>query len=261
MDDYYLDVETLEWRRRRRPEATSAVDVGVDPGKLSDPCAVVLYTREGGRRVMRQARRLPLGTRHDDVADRLARWAVNLGDQGRAITLFLDVTGVGEAVWELLQRRLVGGSVMLVPILLTGGEQGPTRQPKTGRVNVSKRYLVEQLLEPALNGRQVVAAAGCPDLEEVRRQLNAFRATYGEGGSVSYEAKSGQHDDLVLAAAYPLVFRLPPEDQDLRDLRLPRVNLDHRAEGDLAGLGMVGDGGEFVQRERDGLFADPLTRW
>jgi hypothetical protein len=202
------------------------LELGVDPGKLSDPCALCLYSVERSRRLLRQARRLPLGTRHDDVADRLAQWAISTARTARELTLYLDATGVGEAVWERLQRRLSGGTVGLIPLVITPGDGGPHRQPPERgrpldpRVHVSKRWLIESALEPALNTGAIRAAAGCGDLAEVQRQLSAFRASWGEGGSVSYAAKAGAKDDLLMASTYPLVHQLPAEGESLEGLGL-----------------------------------------
>jgi hypothetical protein len=250
MTDLALD-PFAEYALARSPApGRLTLEVGADPGKLSDPCALVLYSLDGSRRLLRQARRLPLGTRHDDVADRLARWAISTARTARELTLYLDATGVGEAVWERLQRRLLGGSVGLIPLVITAGAGGPHRQaPERGRpldprVHVAKRWLIESALEPALNTGAIRAAAGCGDLLAVQQQLNAFRATGGEGGSVAYGAKAGQHDDLVLAASYPLIHQLPVEG------------------GDLSGLGLLGDGRKLAP-ELDSEFtqAEPSERW
>jgi hypothetical protein len=175
---------------------------GLDIGKLSDPTALVLYSVDRGRRTMREARRLPLGTRYDDTADRLAHWALATARAASSLAIFMDVNGVGEGVWERLSRRLSGGQVLLIPVLTTGGAEGPHRQPAERgkradpRIHVAKNWLVEAF-EAALNTRRIRAAAGCPDLAEIQRQLNNFRATWTEGRHVGYEAKAGEHDDLA----------------------------------------------------------------
>jgi len=198
---------------------------GLDIGKLSDPTALVLYSLERGRRTMREARRLPLGTRYDDTADRLAHWALATARATSSLTIFMDCNGVGEGVHERLSRRLSGGQVLLVPVLTTGGAEGPHRVSQERgkradpRVHVAKNWLVEAL-EGGINTGRIRAAAGCPDLAEVQRQLNAFRATWSEGRHVGYEAKSGDHDDLVMASALPLVHELPPEGEDVSGLGL-----------------------------------------
>jgi hypothetical protein len=249
MTDLALD-PFAEYALARSPApGRLTLEVGVDPGKLSDPCAVVLYSVERSRRLLRQARRLPLGTRHDDVADRLSQWALTTARTARELTIFLDATGVGEAVWERLQRRLSGGSVGLIPLVITGGDGGPARKPPERgrpvdpRVHVSKRWLIESALEPALNTGTIRAAAGCGDLQAVQQQLSGFRATWGEGGGVAYGAKAGKHDDLVLAASYPLIHSLPAAGESLE------------------GLGLLSD--RKLPPERDDEFrqAEPVEGW
>jgi hypothetical protein len=107
-----------------------ALTIGVDIGKQRDPTAVCVV--EADRRevegrtevhfVVRHLERLALGTPYPQVVERIARVTdrVRMRSGERPI-LYMDSTGVGQPVVDLLRERVRGGTV--VAVFFTAGDR------------------------------------------------------------------------------------------------------------------------------------------
>lgn len=109
--------------------------------------------------------------------------------------LVLDQTGVGRAVVDMF--RHAGLRPEAVTITAGDGES-----PGDGRQDhrVSKLRLVSRL-QAALHAGELRIAADLKDARALVEDLQNFRATISESGYARFGARSGQHDDLVLAVA------------------------------------------------------------
>jgi hypothetical protein len=128
------------------------VRVGVDFGQKLDPSAIVAvevqsrdYTLNPYGRpvrgvthyVARSIQRLPLGTSYPAVARRLAEIETKLRDRGLWSEFWVDATGVGQPVVDLLSAA----GLTVTPVYLTGsdqvtkGEHGETRMGKAPMVS------------------------------------------------------------------------------------------------------------------------------
>ena len=85
------------------------------------------------------------------------------------------------------------------PIIITGGAQ-VTFDPMTASYNVPKRDLVAVTQLTLQRGRLLIAQA-LPLAGLLRSELEGFRAKPTAAGHETYEAREGEHDDIVLALA------------------------------------------------------------
>lgn len=136
--------------------------------------------------------RLPLGTSYVAVVAHVAQLLARPPLHGRT-RLVLDATGVGTPVHDMFVAR----GLRPVPITIHGGEavsrDGPGfRVPKRDLIAAVQVLLQQQRLKFA---RALPAAPALVD------ELRDYQVMVSESGHDSYNARSGQHDDLVLAVA------------------------------------------------------------
>jgi hypothetical protein len=193
------------------------VKIGLDLGKLNDYSALVVAERsrrEDGHmhHAVRAVERLPLGTSYPAVADRVRQVMDNLqafgadreaaGQAGLLAELIVDATGVGVAAADLLRER------RLHPVLVTivAGDRQTARED--GVLSVGKSFLVGRL--------QVLLQAGrlhlpkTPEAHLLAEELGSYQADFTPSGNVAFHARSGAHDDLVLALALAVAVDVPP---------------------------------------------------
>jgi hypothetical protein len=186
---------------------------GIDLGQAQDPTALAVVERAQatafGRRVNRYAvrglKRWPLGTKYPDiVAEVRALWG-KPPLQGRPLAA--DQTGVGRPVVDLFRapmRDALGAALpvpLVVPITITGGQQttGDTMH-LFGGFGVPKKELVAALQVPLQSGRLDIPADH-PQAAVLARELANFRVKVSAAAHESFNARDGEHDDLLLALA------------------------------------------------------------
>lgn len=183
-----------------------AVSLGVDIGQKRDPTAVCVA--EGEWRVVgsrtethfnvRHLERLALGTPYPQVADRIAQ----VTDQVRARsgehpTVFVDSTGVGQPVVDLLRERVHSGVV--VPVTFTAGD----RRTKCWegdylRVSLGKSCMVSRL--QALLGTGRLHLPRTREAGALTDELLNYELRVDQSGHETFGAfKTGTHDDLACA--------------------------------------------------------------
>ena len=176
------------------------VVLGVDLGKRLTPTTIVAVERRLGARVWDSARfcwktgeasremmvrwieAVPLGTSYEGVAQRI--W--NVAEQAGASAIWMDGTGVGVAVEEMVRaRRPAGLRCALRPLMITGGMG--VKGKSVGRGELLSRLAVEWE-----QGR-VKVAPGLSRWPELRWELLGLD---GEG-----RKRYGRRDDLALGLA------------------------------------------------------------
>lgn len=183
--------------------------VGVDFGFRHDPTAMVVAepVLDDERRdthgaplvnfEVRFVERMDLEMRTQDVVGRIAEVVEKLKKKVAFpwIEAFVDATGVGVAVKDLLGPELQRRGVYLHPVMITSG----TREHREkGILYVPKENLVQRLGVLLDQGRVFVS----PQEENLRRELETFRIKISERTRrPKYEAAPGEHDDLVIALA------------------------------------------------------------
>jgi len=108
--------------------------------------------------------------------------------------LVLDASGVGLAVAQIADR--MGLSPRKVTIVAGDGISGDDGL----HFRVAKGLLISKLTS-LLHTRQLKIAAELPDAPVLMQELQDFRAKYTASGNLTYNAREGKHDDLVLSVA------------------------------------------------------------
>jgi len=205
-------------------DRTTGYYIGLDLGKRQDYTALtVLAEREERERYRRtyedraqtemalrwtfseywlqHLQRWQLGTKYAKIAADVAELLRRPPFRGTDTTLVIDRGGVGEAVYEQIEDHAGGGPADLVGVSITGGRKVTSAGPQHYRV--PKRELVAALQVAVQNG-EIRAASDLELWPTLRSEMESFTAEITETGHDTYEARQGEHDDLVLALALPV---------------------------------------------------------
>ncbi len=210
----------------------SIVSIGVDIGQKVDPTAIAVV--EAKRRdeewafLTRHLERLELGTPYRDVASRtseivagVSRRMVADGPRGRlergGITLYVDATGVGAPIVEMLKERIDRRSCAIRAVYFTHGDKLTRREDG---LSLGKAYLVSRLQALIQSGR--IELPRTDEAEELAEELLDYEIRIDEDGNDKYGAfKVGAHDDLVTALGLAV----------MQDPREPRQVRAYSAQG------------------------------
>ena len=208
---------------------------GVDVGQVNDPTAIAIVERvqavprqtdlhfglrelaeEQAREVpvqlnLRHLERIPLGTLYPAQIEIVQK---RLRDpRVRGVRTFLDMTGCGRPVFDMFKEAELPD---LSGVMITGARGAPTRQPYGW--NVGKSELVTRVQVEFQSGRLRIGR-GISDALTLVRELKEFQVVINKAGTTTFNARDGQHDDLVLALAIAVFGALrprPPQEIDLR---------------------------------------------
>jgi hypothetical protein len=190
----------------------SIVSIGVDIGQKVDPTAIAVVeaVRKDGEWVFltRHLERLQLGTPYRDVASRTSeivagvrRRMIDDGAVARgrleplALTLYVDATGVGAPIVEMLKERIDRRSCTIRAVYFTHGDRLTRREDG---LSLGKAYLVSRLQALIQSGR--IELPRTREAEELAEELLDYEIRIDEDGNDKYGAfKVGTHDDLVTA--------------------------------------------------------------
>lgn len=183
-----------------------AITIGVDIGKMQDPTAVCVAEGEWreveGRTeshfVIRHLERLPLGTVYPRVADRIAQITDQVrAKTGESPTVFIDGTGVGTPVVDLLRERVRSGEVVAVTFIARD-RRTETWEADHLRVTLGKSFMVSRLQAMLRTGRLHLPRTR--EAEVLTRELLSYELRVDQNGHETFGAfKAGAHDDLVTA--------------------------------------------------------------
>jgi hypothetical protein len=195
-----------EWResvlhpdKLLEPEETEWVTyyVGVDLGMRRDPSTVaVVELRENARferfHYVKYLKRFSLRTLYSNVAATLAKIDSQLKGEHTTLTYSIDATGVGDAVIELIERKMPLADIYRVYV--TGGISATF----DGReVRLPKSQLVSTLVA-AFDSDRVYLSKKSHSLDAMLDELENYEIHVSDEGSDSFGAfKTGKHDDLV----------------------------------------------------------------
>jgi hypothetical protein len=191
--------------------------VGVDLGQSTDPTAICVMNhrviplntwKQKGPGLYREnaevhfdvrhLERLPLGLPYpvqvERVANLLARPPLNDGAK-----LVIDETGVGRAVGDIFDAAGLRPNRVTITAGLDVTRQGGDRW------HVAKSHLISGL-DARLHTGELKIAAALSDAGALAEELKDFRRKVSEAGRATYAARTGAHDDLVLAVAIALWF-------------------------------------------------------
>jgi hypothetical protein len=193
--------------------------VGVDLGMQNDPTAIAIIEHIDGvldwnseidrhtgcgtipqkatrRFDCRYLARLPLKLPYPEQVHRvkalMARPPLCGVDGIRPAELLVDATGVGLPVAQEFERA----GLKPLKVLITSSEDRATY--KNNAWHVSKALLVSNI-DALLNNGELRFAKALSEAQQMETELKDFRRYVSAAGRSSWEARSGQHDDLVLA--------------------------------------------------------------
>jgi len=109
------------------------------------------------------------------------------------IDLAIDQTGVGAPVADLFKSA----GVSFAGVMITGGD---TENSEGNVYKVPKMTLVSRLQALLHEGRLQIQKE-LPEATELVKELQDFRVRFTESGHMTFGAREGRHDDLVLALA------------------------------------------------------------
>jgi hypothetical protein len=134
--------------------------------------------------------RIPLGTSYIGIVQHVARLLHRLP---AGTELAIDYTGVGRPVADLFFTT--GLSPTLV--LITGG----TAETYDGGVIAVPKLALVSRLQALLHEGRLKIHKDLAEASTLVRELQDFRVEFTAAGSLTFSARNGKHDDLVLALA------------------------------------------------------------
>ena len=200
----------------------STVTIGIDVGQRVDPTAIAVCQLEGDYFTVHYLERLPLGTAYPAVAKRVRvlfertakKVALELSqpmllalpdaleEAGRRIWTFIDITGVGSPVCELLREGM--GAEHITGVSFTYGDRCGV-YPGSREGSLGKGFLVSRL-QVLLQSRRIAL----PETSEARalaEELLDYEIRVTDDANARYGAfKVGTHDDLVTALGLATLF-------------------------------------------------------
>jgi hypothetical protein len=136
---------------------------------------------------VRHLERLPLGTPYPAIVAHVARLLAKVPGAELAI----DFTGVGRPVFDLFNFA----GISPIGVLITGG----TTPSRSGQILAVPKLALISRLQALLHQGQLKIHRDIPEAPALVRELQDFRVEYTAAGNLTFNARSGKHDDLVLA--------------------------------------------------------------
>lgn len=195
--------------------------LGLDLGKMSDYTALAIaeerpertnlhlgqavlvpYWADDPSYTLPWLQRWPLRTPYQTIAEDVAARVAALVATPRAeVQLFVDGTGVGTAVVEILaQQAAIKLHRCMKTITITAGREVTRVQDGW---HVAKGELVS-VAQVALQRGKLAVSPQLPEARTLRDELTTFEVTLTEAANATFSHRDGKHDDLVLAVALAL---------------------------------------------------------
>jgi hypothetical protein len=184
--------------------------VGVDLGQSHDPTAIVTIETEATQRVyytslggephqalerfehrVRHAERLPLQLPYPEQVAYVRGLLMRLPEGAE---LVVDMTGVGRPVFDLFEAE----GLRPFGIVITGGLEETRGGARIW--HIPKITLVSRL-QASLHAGELKFAVGLAEEQAFKTELSEFRMRHTDTGRLTFGAREGRHDDLVLALA------------------------------------------------------------
>jgi hypothetical protein len=173
---------------------------GLDLGKHADYSAITILERledgEFSRYECVHLERFPLGTRYPAIVNAVGALLARQPLTGNC-QLVIDATGAGVAVADMFTD--VG--ISYIGIIITGGTGW--HQETISQWHVSKHLLVSTT-QKFLSSEALGISKHLPAARLLKAELQNFRVKVSKSANEIFEAREGQHDDLVLSLACAL---------------------------------------------------------
>ena len=181
--------------------------VGVDLGQSQDPtalCILEAYEEVGDPAEpsrycydVRHLMRFPLGMSYPAMVNEIGLILSRPPLNGSPTELIIDETGVGRAVGDIFNQA----GLKPIKVTITAGNE--EAQNGYARFTVPKQVLVSTL-DAMMHTGELRIAKDLRETPALESELKDFRRHVSEAGRYSYAARTGAHDDLVLAVAIAL---------------------------------------------------------
>lgn len=177
--------------------------IGVALGSRRAPTGLAVvedqWRKDDGRTsvdhyLVRHLERLPLGTSYPAVARRVGEMVATLRERGESWPdVFVDATGLGEPVVELIDRAV--RRCRLRAVYFTHGDR---RSEEGEQITLGKAYLVTRL--QALLQADQLHLPRSPEAECLAKDLLQYEIQLAPDANERYGAfRVGRHDDLITA--------------------------------------------------------------
>jgi phage FluMu gp28-like protein len=175
---------TLSW-------ATRIFSVGVDIGRVNDPTAIVALELIGLSALhVAKCERLPLGMQFAQQVAEVQRVLASHALRSATYGVTVDATGVGAPVVEMMRAAGVQG--MLALSICSGA--GDVRRGTVGKGDLITGAQI------AIQSGAVKANPKMAGVADLLGELRNYRVKQNTNtGNLSWNAREGEHDDLVLA--------------------------------------------------------------
>lgn len=188
--------------------------VGVDLGQARDYTAIAIvepvdhFHLTGGLKEteihVRHLERVPLGTSYPEIVERVRKLCSSLGWINE---LVIDATGVGRPIVDLFRTTPNAG---VIAVTITGGTESQKTKVRGGEDwKLPKTDLVGTLVA-LLHAKRLVIAKELQLTQTLVDELLSYEVKITASANETYNARSGAHDDLVLATALASWHALKP---------------------------------------------------
>jgi hypothetical protein len=194
---------------------------GLDLGQTHDLTASLILEAHGDGDMrtydVRHIEQYPLGMAYPSIVQGVCAM-LERPSLRRHCTLVIDHTGVGRPIFDLFVEAKIEP---IIGITITGGTSWHRETRR--HWHVAKLMLVG-LVQKFLQAGRLRIGAKLPHATTLQKELRDFRVKMTKAANEVYEAREGQHDDLVLSLAValfaaehpgwtwaPVGTRVPPE--------------------------------------------------
>jgi len=168
--------------------------VGLDLGQSRDPSAIAVVRKTGAGKTyalqVGHLERLPLGTSYPAIVNHVGSLLNKLPGHPE---LVIDMTGVGRPVFDIF----VGNGISPIGVMITAGSS----ETHEGRIHSVPKLTLISRVQALLHEGKLKILKTLPEAETLVRELQEFRVEYTASGHLTFNARSGKNDDLVLALA------------------------------------------------------------
>jgi hypothetical protein len=168
--------------------------IGLDLGKLRDYSAVCVLEHLVPERQFRvgHLQRFKLNTAYPQIIEEVAALVYRFPRS----ELVIDATGVGLAVFDMF----VQAGLRPRGVMITGGDQ----ESHEGKIHRVPKATLVSLVDKAMQTQELRILSKLSEAAILRRELEHFEVGYTGTGHMTFNARVGKHDDLVLALAIAL---------------------------------------------------------
>ncbi len=184
-------------RRWNRTEYICPLDLG----QVNDYSALIILEPKSQKLHVRRIDRLALNTPYPDQVQHVQ---ATLGKLKSRRSLVIDHTGCGRPVFDMFKAA----GLPVVGITLTSGEKTIQLKEKlkNGKLRARQEFRTPKLavvssLNVCMQKRLLVIPRNLENVDILKEELRDFEAQAKSTGHVSFNAKEGSHDDVLMSLA------------------------------------------------------------